>query len=297
MTIIPAALGAEYDDATALPSSVDRTPKRRRAQRELERAESAGDAAVAEVMWWEIGLLDLVLAPDGNTSPYRGGEYEAYAAHYRLRPETVAYARERAAETRDVILRLYYLDFALLRSEPRGRGWIDLQRELLTAWREYVDGCRAGARDDAEGYVVGVHIERALQGMERLLPRAGVVRGPEAESWVAWIVDLAEDSRTFPAKPEESGWMRHRWVADFLGRLVLLPPEASGDETRRRALAMLEDAGRFFAAEPLLEHFERRVVEREADIQALGRGGHAQNDDSAELRRHPPPRAVSRGHG
>jgi hypothetical protein len=93
-----------------------------------------------------------------------------------------------------------------------------------------------------------------------------VVRGPEAEDWVAWIVTLAEDSRTFPAKPEESEWMRHRWVADFLGRLVLLPPQTSSDDMRRRSLTVLEDAARFFEAEPLLEHFERRVVEREADL-------------------------------
>ena len=266
MTRIPALLGAPYDDAADLPSSLDSRAKRLRARHELEIAEAAGDGDIAELMWWEMGLLDLVLAPQGSTSPYGGGEYDSYAAHYRITPETVEHARERAAETRDVIMRLHYLGFVLLRSEPRGRGWIDLQREFLASWRMYADGCRANARDDAQGRLVGVDIERALQGMDQLLPRAGVVRGQEAEDWAAWIIGMAEDSRSFPASPEESEWMRHRWVADFLGRLVLLPPESSSDGVRARALAMLEEAGRFFEAEPLFEHFERRVVEREADL-------------------------------
>lgn len=267
MTTTPTLLGTGYDDPVNLPSSVDdRREKRLRAQREMERAAAAGQAEVAETMWWEMGLLDLVLAPDGDTSPYRGGEYDSYATHYHFRPETVAYARERAAETRDVVLRLSYLNYVLLQTPPRGRAWIDLQREILSAWREYVDGCRAGVRADARGYTVGVDIARALQGMERLLPRPGVVRGPEAEHWTEWILGLANDSRSFPTKPEESGWMRHRWVADFLVRLVTLPPEASNDATRQRALDIMMEAGQYFAADPLLEHFSRHVAEREAAL-------------------------------
>jgi hypothetical protein len=73
MTRVPALLGADYDDAADLPSSLDlRSTKRRRAQRELEVAEAAGDADVAELMWWQLGLLDLILAPQGSISPLGG---------------------------------------------------------------------------------------------------------------------------------------------------------------------------------------------------------------------------------
>src|SRR2546430_4177764 len=42
-------------------------------------------------------------------------------------------------------LRIHYLEYALARMAPKGRQWIELQREVLAAYREYIDGCRANA--------------------------------------------------------------------------------------------------------------------------------------------------------
>jgi len=267
MTLTPSLLGTDYDAPAELPVGTDHySAKRSRALRELERAEQAGEQKVEEVMWWELALIDLTLAPEEGTSPYGGRGYDAYAAHYRLRPETAEYARERATETADIILRLHYLDYVLLNTEPKGRAWIDLQRQILVVWREYVDGCRAGAGADREGFVVGVYIDRALIGMERLFPRPGVLRGQEAADWAEWLVQLAEDSRDFPSNPEESAWMRHRWVADFLGRLAFLPEDSTGAALRARALDMLDQAAAYYASVPLNDHFEQRVAEREAQL-------------------------------
>ena len=143
-------------------------------------------------MYWELGLIDLNVLAAGELSPYGGGTFEAFARFYRLNEETVAYARERAEETRDVILRIHYLTFVLLRSEPRGREWIDLQRELTSAYREFVDGRRASAGDDPNGFA-GVSVDRALVPLRQLVERAGVVRGAEAADWAQWFATLAED--------------------------------------------------------------------------------------------------------
>lgn len=267
MTRTPSLLGVDYDAAAQLPDGLDHhRAKRSRALRELERAEQAGEGDVVELMWWELGLIDLVLAPEEGTSPYGGRGYDEYVAHYRLRPETVDYARARAGETGDIILKLHYLEYVLLRSEPRGRAWIDLQRALLMAWREYVNGCRAGAKNDREGFAVGVYIDRALTGIERLFLRPGVVRGREAAEWAEWLVQLADDSRDFPSEREESSWLRHRWVADFLGRLAFLPQDSASGTLRARALDMMDQAAAYYASVPLREQFEQRVAERNAQL-------------------------------
>ncbi len=267
MTRIPSLLGNDYDSPASLPDGTDvYKPKRDIALAELRRAEAAGEADIVELMHWELGLIDLVLAPGDGVSPYGGGDYKPYAEFHHLTPETAAYARERAFETRDVILKLQYLEYALLQMEPQGRPWIDLQREILGTYREYADGCRASASSDGEGFA-GLHVERALVAVGRLLRRPGVLRAGEAAAWAEWLLTLAEDSRGFPAgEGNEAEQQRHRWVADYLGHLADLPASSVDSILRDRALVLLDEAATYHRATPLNDQFEHHVAEVDANL-------------------------------
>lgn len=268
MTRTPTLLGAEYDAPATLSASLDLyEPKRVLALSALRRFESsADDEEVLRLMYWELGLIDLRLAHAPGMSPYGGAEYEQYATPYRLAPETADYARQRANETEDVILKLHYLEFALLRMEPRGREWLELQREILRAYRKFVDGCVQGAGNDLDCHT-GVHIEHALRRIGQLLSCRGLVRPEDGPPWAGWILRLAEDSRSFPVKdPAWTDRQRHRWVADYLRRLCDLPPDATAPAIRTQGLALLADAGAYYAATPLNDHFEHHVAEVEAEL-------------------------------
>lgn len=268
MTRTPVILGPEYDAPAKLPDSLHRyQPKRQRALAELDRAEAAEEAEIAQLMFWELGIIDLILAPtEDNASPYGLGDYEPYAAHFHLTPEATTYALERASETQDVILKLHYLEYAILQMPAKGREWIEKQRELLTTYREYVEGCRsAGHSDEAE--FTGLHIERALIAIGRLLRRPGLLQGSEATEWGTWLITLAQDSRLFPTRdPALVEQQRHRWVADYLIHLADLPANAVGQVERLRALAMLDEASAFYQSTPLNDHFEQRVAEVDATL-------------------------------
>lgn len=147
MTRTPHIIGPEYDSDATLPDSVfGYKAKRDLALAALRRAETDGDDDVVRFMYWELGLIDLNASTDGDPSPYRGGAYDAFAAFYRITDDTVAYARERASETNDVVLRIHYLMFVLLRTEPRGRAWIEVQRELSAALRALSTGVGTAQR-------------------------------------------------------------------------------------------------------------------------------------------------------
>ncbi len=54
-------------------------------------------------------------------------------------------------------------------------------------------------------------------------------------------MELAENSRAFPVeKPEQEAQQRHRWVADFLRCLRVLPPTAASPGLRTRARARVQ---------------------------------------------------------
>jgi hypothetical protein len=78
MTRTPSLLGVDYDAAAQLPDGLDHyRAKRSRALRELECAEQAGEGDVVKSIWWELGLIDLVLAPEEDRRSHsdcdRGG--------------------------------------------------------------------------------------------------------------------------------------------------------------------------------------------------------------------------------
>jgi len=267
VTRTPTILGPAYDAPAHLPADLRiNGEKRALALAELNRAEAAGDAEAARLMRWELGVIDLVPIGAEKVSPYRGATYEQYAEFYYLTAETVSYARERAHETKDILLKLQYLEFVLLRSEPKGRAWIDLQREILAADREYVDGCLAGLGNDRHGFA-GIYIERALLRVGQLLSRPGLVPPGDLPGWAEWIVRLAEDSRGFPVdRADMVAQQRHRWVADFLRHLTVLPPDATPLPVRTRALTLLADAAAYYQATPLNDTFEHLVAEVEAEL-------------------------------
>lgn len=265
MTRTREILGPEYDAPERLATELH-SPKRAMVLAALERAEAAGDEDAARLMRWELAFLDLVPVPADGSSPWRGGTYEQYAEFYRLTPDVVAYGRERARETQDLTLKARYLELVLLRTEPRGRAWIDLQREILETYRAYVDGCRGGAGNDPHE-LVGLYIDRALGRVGQLLSRRGVVTPDDAPAWAEWLVGLAEVSRDFPVKePAMAAQQRHRWVADYLRHLTSLPSEAASPTLRTRAVALLADAATYYQSTPLNDHFEHVVAETEAEL-------------------------------
>jgi hypothetical protein len=267
MTITPGIAGPEYDSPALLSDSLFHyQAKREIALETLKRAESDGNADAARAMFWELRLIDLNVATDGDASPYGNGPYEKFAEFYHMNEVTVAYAYDRAAETNDVVLRIHYLAFVLLRSEPRGKEWIELQRRLAIDIREFVDGCQVGARNDPDGFA-GVSIAESMPLLRRLLERPGVIRGTEANDWAAWILALADASRHFPEFDERRReFQRHRWVAEYLSLLVSVPPGAADPNVRTQALQLLDDAAAYDASEPLNDVFERAVAETDASL-------------------------------
>jgi len=205
-------------------------------------------------------MMDLLPVVQDGTSPWHGASYERYAEAHHLVPETVAYTRDRARETQDLRLRIRYLEFALRRCEPQtGRAWIDLQRELLAAYREYIDGCRTGAAHDPHA---GVHIYDALTRVRALLAVRGVVPEIEAPGWAKWIFDLAGDSRTLAGDTGFKG----RWVADYLDVMRSLPATATSQDLRENALGLLLEAARHYESSPMLHYIEQAIVQIEADL-------------------------------
>lgn len=267
MTLTPKLLGSAYDAPAALSTSLSwYEAKRHMALGALNRAMSNGLEDVVQTMFWELGLIDVNVSTDGDPSPFGGGAFEDFAAHYRISDDTVAYARERATETGDVVLRIHYLTFVLLRTHASGRAWIDLQRELASAFREYVDGCRCGVANDPDGHA-GVHIAHALPPLRRLMERSGVMRGSEPVTWAEWFVALALVSREFPERNERlREQQRHRWIATYLLMLTALPPDDANIDVRSRALSLLSDAALYYGSTPLNDSFERKVAEVEAEL-------------------------------
>jgi len=89
----------------------------------------------------------------------------------------------------------------------------------------------------------------------------------DLSAWAEWILNLAEDSRSFPAEgPVWAAQQRHRWVADYLVHLTALPPDAVPPPLRARALALLADAAAYYETTPLNDHFEHFVAEVEAKL-------------------------------
>ena len=269
MSLSPAFLGREYDAAAELPQSFSLySAKRDLALAGLQRAEEAGDDAHAQVCWWEMGLCDLVIAPFDSTTPWRGGSFDDFAAHYRLTDDTLAYVRERIGETEDIILKIHYLTYLNLRLPRKGREWIERQRQLLRLYRAYIDGCRAaaGSANDFRG----LYIDRALAACQPMLAQRGVLgssQSGEPAEWARYTVDLAEESQNFPGVDDEDrAHMRYRWIFDYLPLLKALPAETADAQLRDRALALLDAAWAFYSARPLSDDFARKVARVDAEL-------------------------------
>lgn len=264
MTRIPEILGPDYDSPANLPESLAYYRKQRIVGGALKRAETTGDAATVELLNWELGILTLSLAPSENVSPFQGLPYEAYAQSYQLTDQTVAYARERAAETQDLILKIHYLMFVLLRSEPKGRAWFELQRELLTSYREYISGSLKNKENNPK-HILASCIDLALKAATPLISRPGIIKKDEQPEWAQWFVSLAEQSLTFPREAQKE-FLRHRWIADYLEHLTELPPATASQEVQAKATALLSDAAAFYEADPFADTHSYKVAEVESKL-------------------------------
>jgi hypothetical protein len=265
MTLTPGLLGPPYDAPAKLPASLYYyEAKRSIVLGALQRFEAAADPVSVRLAYWELGLHDLIITPADGNSPYGGAPYEAYAAHYRLTADTVAYAEERAKETGDIVLELHYLEFVFLRSEQRGKEWIRRQQQLLTVYRRYIDRCRTDAANDPEAFA-GVFIDRALTRVSTLLSRQGVLKPNEQKEWTEWLVNLADSSRSFPVRdPIEREFMRHRWVAPYLAHLAVIPADAVSEALRLRTLTLVADALAFYQTRHIADDFVRKTAEIDA---------------------------------
>lgn len=262
MTRAGILLGADYDAPAQMPADAAHYfAKRQTVQTAIERLKPAGESSDLDLVWWEMALLRFSPIPPESGTQYEGVAYEQFAANFGLTPATADYAVERAAETDDIVLRLHYLAFALDRMPQTGALWIERQRAIMQAWRQYVDECRAVAQGDSEGNV-GLFIERALTALGAMTARAGVLRGNEASELAAWLLQLATDVRAFPgSRPELSDFWRQRWVAPYLRFLPRLPPAAADNAVRTQAFTLLDEAASYYAREPLNDHFSQLVSE------------------------------------
>jgi hypothetical protein len=268
MTRTSTLLGLNYDAPPVLPVGLNQhESKRAIALMGLRQAEETGDVEATRLCNWELALCDLFVGQVDGVSPYRGVDYVSFGAYHGLTSETVPYAAERAAETSDVILELHYLSYVLLQSVPRGHPWIKQQQRLLGAFRRYIEGTlKAAPMPDGEDFR-GLYIEQALRACTPVLKRPGVLQHPEGTNWAAYLVDLAEVSRDFPADSRgERPHMRYRWVFVYVEILCALPPTAVDQPLRDRALRLLDEAAAHYTKTPLEDHFSCAVADVDAKV-------------------------------
>ncbi len=230
-------------------------------QAAIKRMQNATDAEALDLLWWEMGLLRFSPAPRDDGNLYCGQTYEQFAASFGMTDATASYALDRAAETSNIVLRLHYLSFVLDRMPATGKAWVERQREVLALWRQYADYCRAAAPTDTECNAA-MCIEDALDAAAPMMSRAGVLRADEPADWASWLLQLATEVRTFPGcKEEREEFWQHRWVAPFLRHLKFLSADSANTMIRAQAFSLLDDAGKYYASEPLSDTFSYLVAE------------------------------------
>src|SRR5690606_19778101 len=132
----------------ALAAIIDRAPVSVSTNLESERtavlareeeARATGDNCLAQELAWERAIIDLNAPPEEHYSLFRGSEFEPYADFYGLTDETLEYARDRARETSNLLLRVHHLEYALARGPNTGEEWFTTRRQLVESYRELID--------------------------------------------------------------------------------------------------------------------------------------------------------------
>jgi hypothetical protein len=220
---------------------------------------------LVEALSWERGIIDLNAPAEGHYSLFRNAEYEKYAEFYKFSPGTLIYARDRAAETSNPLLRVHHLEFVLARGPQRGRESINTQRELAKAYRTLVDHTTAmltGQPDDHSA----LYISRWVERIAALIGTRGVSRGGEPAEWAEWILEVAEKVRAVDWQVDSDIEMLHRWPYEILEHLVAVPPEAVSEKVRARTLILVSEAFEHYSSQPLADHFTSRLAEVEASL-------------------------------
>lgn len=264
MTRTHIELGPIIDQAPT--SIVTRLGREREAVLEREeKAEAEGDDALAQQLGWERGIIDLNVPGEEHYSLFRGGDFETYSEFYQLTDETLAYARDRASETENPLLRIHHLEYVLARSPQTGKEWIRTQRELAEAYRELID--RTVSRITGEpDRVDGVYVSDWMGPLASLAAIRGLLRAEKQAEWAHWITGIASSLRAIDWQRDDGIEMQHRWPFEILEHLVAIPASEIAEADRTEALDLLQQAYDHYSAEPLADTFVARVAEVDAAV-------------------------------
>ena len=264
MTRTHEELGTAIDGAPA--SIVTRLgDERETVLKREDEAQAAGEDALAEELRWERGIIDLNVPGTQHYSLFRGSDFEAYSAFYQLTDETLAYARERASETANPLLRVHHIEYVLARGPQTGREWIRTQRELAEVYRELID--RTVSRITGEpDRVDGVYVSDWMGRLASLVAVRGLLRVEEQAEWARWITGIASSLRAIDWQRDDGIEMHHRWPFEILEHLVAIPAREITEADRTQALDLLQQAYDHYSAEALADTFTARVAEVDAAV-------------------------------
>lgn len=140
MTRTHDALGTSIDTDSTISTNLEE--ERKAVLRREAEARDVEESALVQELAWERAIMDLNVPAQKHYSLFCGSEFEAYAEFYGLDGNTVAYARERARETSNLLLRVHHLEYVLARGPQTGKEWFATQRQLAEAYRELIDTSR-----------------------------------------------------------------------------------------------------------------------------------------------------------
>lgn len=264
MTITHELLG-DAVDALPVEQTTDLDEVRSAVLRREQEAQKEGEEEASVVLAWERGIIDLNVPETPHYSLFRGAAYEQYAEFYGFTDETLEYARRRATETTNPLLRVHHLEYVLARGPQTGREWFNVQRQLAEAYRTLVDHTLAliTGRPGDHG---ALYIARWVGRIAGLINRKGILRAEEPADWAEWIIGVGEALYAIDWELDDGIQMQHRWPYEILEHLAAIPADAIAPGLRERALRLVGDAFEHYSQEPLADTFVSRTAEVEAAL-------------------------------
>ena len=268
----------------------------------LSIAEAEGVSDLAKELTWELGILDLRLAPaeEWRHSFESDTSYEQrWAMSEAASLAVLEYARARAAETANPALRVRYLEFLLWRSHVGAGGGGatrgQLHRRLVQAYRAFIEHALARLnvpvtaderrRQVGGATAVGLVISDAVQRAGFLVRHRGALRArEECVDWAQWVLSVAKrlEQHDWPTDDQDPPeFWRHRYPFEVLAHLACVSAEVVDMPLRSEAMELLTRAASYFDADPLAETFSQGIAAVEADLLA-----HWGDADAEAVRHH-----------
>lgn len=264
MTRTHDAVGAIIDQAAASVATNLAAERKEVLQRE-DHARAAGEVALAQQLAWERGIIDLIVPEEKHYSLFHGAEFSAYAEYYGLTDETLEYARERARETSNLLLRVHHLEYALERGPQNGREWFVTQQQLADEYRELIDTAANRITGQA-GRLDAVYLSRWMARWASLITVRGLLRKEEQNECAHWVTGIATTLRSVQWEREDGIELQHRWPYEILEHLAAIPADAIAEADRATALDLLQQAYDHYCADPLADTFVSRIAEVDAAL-------------------------------